>query len=104
MNTKVIAIAGGSGSGKSYLARSLGNFYPKEDILIIEQDSYYKDISHMDYESRCNQNFDHPNAIDSILIEDHLKKFLSGKCVSIPNYNFIEHLREKVDQKLNHVL
>ena len=100
MNTKVIAIAGGSGSGKSYLARSLGNFYPKEDILIIEQDSYYKDISHMDYENRCNQNFDHPNAIDSILIKDHLKKFLSGKSVSIPNYNFIEHLREKVDQKI----
>ena len=65
MNTKVIAIAGGSGSGKSYLARSLGNFYPKKNILIIEQDSYYKDISHMDYESRCNQNFDHPNAIEN---------------------------------------
>ena len=50
--------------------------------------------------STTPKNFDHPNAIDSILIEDHLKKFLSGKCVSIPNYNFIEHLREKVDQKI----
>ena len=100
MNTKVIAIAGGSGSGKSYLAKSLGNFYPKGDMVIIEQDSYYKDISYMEYENRCNQNFDHPKAIDSMLIEKHLKKILSGKSISIPKYNFIEHLREKVKQKI----
>ena len=50
----IIAVAGGTGSGKSYLARNLANTYPKKEILIIEQDSYYKDISNLNYQDRCN--------------------------------------------------
>ena len=95
MNTVIIAIAGGSGSGKSFLAKNLANSYPQKKILIIEQDSYYKDISNLDYKDRCKQNFDHPDAIDSNLIESHLKKLLSGKTVYSPKYNFLKHLREK---------
>ena len=100
MNTMIIAIAGGTGSGKSYLAKSLANTYPKKEILIIEQDSYYKDISNLDYKDRCKQNFDHPDAIDSALIEDHLKILLSGKPIYCPKYNFSKHLREKEEKKI----
>ena len=96
----IIAVAGGTGSGKSYLARNLSNTYTKEELLIIEQDSYYKDISNLDYEDRCKQNFDHPDAIDSILIENHLKKILSGKTIYSPRYNFFKHLREKEKKKI----
>ena len=99
MNSIIIAIAGGTGSGKSYLTRNLANTYPKKQILIIEQDSYYKDISNLDYEDRCKQNFDHPNAIDSILIENHLKQLLSGKTIYSPKYNFFKHLRQKEGEK-----
>ena len=99
MNSIIIAIAGGTGSGKSYLTRNLANTYPKKQILIIEQDSYYKDISNLDYEDRCKQNFDHPDAIDSILIENHLKQLLSGKTIYSPKYNFFKHLREKKGEK-----
>jgi len=99
MNSIIIAIAGGTGSGKSYLTRNLANTYPKKQILIIEQDSYYKDISNLDYEDRCKQNFDHPDAIDSILIENHLKQLLSGKTIYSPKYNFFKHLREKEGKK-----
>ena len=99
MNSIIIAIAGGTGSGKSYLTRNLANTYPKKQILIIEQDSYYKDISDLDYEDRCKQNFDHPDAIDSILIENHLKQLLSGKTIYSPKYNFFKHLREKEGEK-----
>ena len=99
MNSIIIAIAGGTGSGKSYLTRNLANTYPKKEILIIEQDSYYKDISNLDYEDRCKQNFDHPDAIDSILIENHLKQLLSGKTIYSPKYNFFKHLREKEGEK-----
>ena len=98
MNSMIIAVAGGTGSGKSYLAKNLANTYPKKEILIIEQDSYYKDISNLDYEDRCKQNFDHPDAIDSILIENHLKKLLSGKDIYSPRYNFFEHLRERKEK------
>mgnify|MGYP000529100095 FL=1 len=100
MNSTIIAVAGGTGSGKSYLAKNLANTYPKKEILIIEQDSYYKDISNLDYEDRCKQNFDHPDAIDSILIENHLKKLLSGKTIYIPRYNFFKHLREREEKKI----
>ena len=100
MNSMIIAVAGGTGSGKSYLARNLANTYPRKEILIIEQDSYYKDISHLKYEDRCKKNFDHPDAIDSILIENHLKKLLSGKTICSPRYNFFKHLREKKGKKI----
>ena len=100
MNSMIIAVAGGTGSGKSYLAKNLANTYPKKEILIIKQDSYYKDISNLNYEDRCKQNFDHPDAIDSILIENHLKRLLSGKTICSPRYNFSNHLREKEDKKI----
>ena len=100
MSSMIIAVAGGTGSGKSYLAKNLANAYPKKKILIIEQDSYSKDISNLDYEDRCKQNFDHPDAIDSILIETHLKKLLSGKTIYSPRYNFFKHLREKEGKKI----
>ena len=100
MNTIIIAVAGGTGSGKSFLARNLANTYSKKEILIIEQDSYYKDISNLDYKDRCKQNFDHPDAIDSILIENHLKKLLSGKTIYSPRYNFFKHLRERKEKKI----
>ena len=100
MNSMIIAVAGGTGSGKSYLAKNLANTYPKKEILIIEQDSYYKDISNLDYEDRCKQNFDHPDAIDSILIENHLEKLLSGKTIYSPRYNFFKHLREREEKKI----
>ena len=100
MKSMIIAVAGGTGSGKSYLVRNLAKTYPKKELLIIEQDSYYKDISNLDYEDRCKQNFDHPDAIDSILIEEHLKKLLSGKTIYSPRYNFFKHLREKKEKKI----
>ena len=100
MNTMIIAIAGGSGSGKSYLAKNLANTYPKKEILIIAQDAYYKDISNLDYKDRCKQNFDHPDAIDSTLIENHLKKLLSGETIYSPKYNFFKHIREKEEKKI----
>ena len=101
MNTIIIAIAGGTGSGKSYMAKSLASTYPKKEILIIEQDSYYKDISNLDYKDRCKQNFDHPDSIDSALIENHLKILLSGKPIYSPRYNFYKHLREKEGEKIS---
>ena len=100
MNTQIIAIAGGTGSGKSFLSNSLLNMYPKEEMLIIRQDSYYKALPNLNYKDRSNQNFDHPDAIDSILIENHLKKLLSGDTIYCPIYDFTKHLRKKSAQKV----
>ena len=101
MNSIIIAIAGGTGSGKSYLTRNLANTYPKKQILIIEQDSYYKDISNLDYEDRCKQNFDHPDAIDIELFNQQLISLVKGQTIEIPIYDFSTHSRSK-DTKTIH--
>ena len=95
MNSVIIAIAGGTGSGKTYLTKHIAKKYSKKLLLIIDQDSYYNDISNMDFEIRCKQNFDHPNAIDIKLLNSHLEKLLNGKKVKIPCYDFKKHLRIK---------
>ena len=99
MNPVIIAVSGGTGSGKSYLTKRLVDTYPKNKILRIEQDSYYKDISKMDYETRCKENFDHPDAIDIDLIEYQLKKLICGDTIYIPNYDFVRHLRKNIKTK-----
>ena len=95
MNPTIIAISGGSGSGKSYLAKKFASQYTKEKILIISQDSYYKDFSFKLLAERKNQNYDHPHAIDVDLFQEHLHALTNGKIVELPLYNFKTHLREK---------
>ena len=95
MSPTIIAISGGSGSGKSYLAKKFASQYTKEKILIISQDSYYKDFSLKLLEERKNQNYDHPRAIDVELFQEHLYALTIGKIVELPLYNFKTHLREK---------
>ena len=99
MSPVIIAVAGGTGSGKSYLTKRLVNTYPKNKILRIEQDSYYKDISKMDFNTRCKENFDHPDALDIDLIEYQLKKLICGDTIYVPNYDFVRHLRKNIKTK-----
>ena len=100
MSPIIIAISGGSGSGKTYLAKKFAEKYPKKKILIINQDSYYKDISHMLFSDRQNQNFDHPNAIDVELLQKNLHELKTCKEAKLPSYNFKEHLRGKKTKKV----
>ena len=93
MNITVLGIAGGTGSGKTYAAKSLLNEYPQDRILPISMDSYYKDLSHINYTRRVEQNFDHPDSIDINLLEKHLEQASKGKKISIPIYDFSNHVR-----------
>ena len=94
MKSFLIGIAGGSGAGKTFLANKILNKYKKE-TLIIEQDSYYKDLSNLKFEKRKTKNFDHPNAIDSILLEKHINRLINGQSINKPIYNFSNHTRKK---------
>tara|TARA_B100001250_G_scaffold411605_1_gene440674 strand:+ start:727 stop:1329 length:603 start_codon:yes stop_codon:yes gene_type:complete len=94
MKSFLIGIAGGSGAGKTFIANKILNKYKKE-TLIIEQDSYYKDLSDLELEKRKIKNFDHPNAIDSKLLHKHIKKLISGQSINKPIYNFSNHTRRK---------
>jgi uridine kinase len=93
MNTIIIGIAGGTGSGKTSLAKGILSEYGEGEVAVIEQDSYYNDLSHVLYEERVIQNYDHPDSIDIELFESHLQGLLNGEPVNIPTYDFSTHVR-----------
>ena len=91
----IIGIAGGTGSGKTSIAKAIASSFNSKEIKIIQQDSYYKDLSKISLEERSINNFDHPNAIDFILMKKHLTKLSNGKQIAMPEYDFSTHTRKK---------
>jgi uridine kinase len=89
----IIGIGGGTGSGKTTVVNQIISEFPKEDVQVISQDSYYNDTSHLTYKNRCKINFDHPKSIDFKLLEAHLKDLKQGKSVKQPIYSFKTHNR-----------
>lgn len=89
----VIGIAGGSGSGKTLVAKSLLKDLGSEKVFIMEQDDYYKDLSHLALEKRAETNFDHPDSIDEDLLVTHLKALILGHPIETPLYDFKTHSR-----------
>ncbi|MBN1153349.1 uridine kinase [candidate division KSB1 bacterium] len=91
----LIGIAGGSGSGKTLVAQKLVQYLGDHRVLLIQQDSYYKDLSHISLEEREQRNFDHPDSIDEDLLVEHLTMLLRGEAVEQPIYDFALHTRSK---------
>lgn len=91
--TQLIGVAGGSGSGKTTLAEMLQDYYGADRASILFQDSYYIDRSH-EFKGDGSLNFDHPDAIDWSLLEQHLLRLRAGKPIAVPVYDFIHHQRK----------
>jgi uridine kinase len=91
----LIGIAGGSASGKTMVAERVTTELGTRKIVIIKQDSYYRDISHLPLAQRRQQNFDHPDAFDRELLHRHLRVLLEGGSIEMPVYDFRRHLRLK---------
>lgn len=90
----IIGIAGGSASGKSLISKRLSEaFEHKKSMVIIKQDDYYKDQSHMTMEERVKTNYDHPFAFDNDLLVEQLDELLAGNEVAKPVYDFVNHTR-----------
>ncbi|WP_347862692.1 uridine kinase [Salimicrobium sp. PL1-032A] len=89
----VIGVAGGSGSGKTSVTKSIIQQFTEQSILMIEQDYYYKDQSHLPFEERLNTNYDHPLAFDNDLLIEHLKQLLNREPVEKPVYDYKMHTR-----------
>ncbi len=108
MNTKsiLIGIAGGTGSGKTSISNELLKEYGKGEVAVIQQDSYYKDLSHIKLEKRQLQNFDHPDAIDIKLFHEQITDLLNDKTIDVPIYDFTTHVRsiEKITVSPHHVI
>lgn len=89
----VIAIAGGTGSGKTTFAKKIVDQLPNH-VALLTHDAYYKDNRHLTYEDRCRLNYDHPDAFDTDLFIQHVRALKAGEHVERPVYNFSTHLRE----------
>jgi uridine kinase len=95
MKRLIIGIAGGTGSGKTTVARSIIKELNEKDALIIGQDSYYLDRSDLTFEQREKINYDHPDAFDNKLLENHIHQLSQGLPVNRPVYCYKTHARLK---------
>jgi len=91
----LIGISGASGSGKTVIANSIIECLGSDNAVIIQEDSYYKDLSDVPHEQRGSRNFDHPDAFDHDLLTEHLRRLLNGKAVEHPVYDYKLHIRSK---------
>ncbi|WP_068983695.1 MULTISPECIES: uridine kinase [Lysinibacillus] len=89
----VIGIAGGSCSGKTSVTRAIYDVFRDHSVVVIEQDFYYKDQSHLTFEERLGTNYDHPLAFDNDLLIKHIKKLLVRQPIDKPVYDYVQHTR-----------
>ncbi len=89
----LIGIAGGSGSGKTLVARNIVRDLGSGRVVIIDQDSYYRDLENIPFHVREARNFDHPEAFDSDLLKLHIRELLAGHPVEQPIYDYSQHRR-----------
>ncbi len=89
----LIGICGGTGSGKSTVARAVYEALPEKNITMLEQDSYYRDQTHLKMADRVKTNYDHPLAFDTDLLIEHLDQLVSGQIIQKPKYDFAQHTR-----------
>lgn len=91
----VIGVAGGTGSGKTTVTRSIFQQFTDKTILMMEQDFYYKDQSHLPFEERLKTNYDHPLAFDNDLLIEHIQKLLNHESIEKPVYDYKLHTRSE---------
>jgi len=89
----IIGISGPSASGKSLLANTIVNELGSDQVVVISEDSYYKDNSHLAFAEREKINYDHPDSFDHALLCDHLRRLQQGESVEIPIYSHSKHIR-----------
>ncbi|MBT2754634.1 uridine kinase [Mesobacillus foraminis] len=89
----VIGVAGGSGSGKTSVTKAIYESFKGHSIMMLQQDYYYKDQSHLPFEERLKTNYDHPLAFDNDLLIDHLNKLLRHEPIEKPVYDYTIHTR-----------
>ena len=90
----IIGIAGGTGSGKTTVVRKIVDSLPKGEVVVLPQDSYYKDSSRVPVEERQNINFDHPNAFDWELLTSQIAQLKQGRAIEQPTYSYLTCTRQ----------
>ena len=97
----IIGVAGGTGSGKTTVAHRILDRVGTENIAYVPHDAYYKSLAHLSPEERDTYNFDHPDALETSLMVEHLKKLRNSQPVDIPVYDFKTHTRTGEKLRVN---
>ena len=97
----VLGVAGGSGSGKSTVVKEVCRILGNGLTSVLHHDSYYRDLAHLPFEARVEVNFDHPDALETALMVEHLRALLRGAPAEIPTYDFSTHTRARETEILH---
>ena len=89
----IFGVAGGTGSGKTTVARRILEQVGAENVAFVPHDAYYRDLSHLSLQARKSINFDHPDTLETSLMVQHLQELREGHAVNIPVYDFTTHAR-----------
>ena len=90
----IIGIAGGTGSGKTTVVRKIFDSLPKDEVVLLPQDSYYKDSSNVPVEKRQFINFDHPDSFEWDLLSKHIQLLKKGESIEQPTYSYLTCTRQ----------
>lgn len=93
MNSFVIGVAGGSGSGKTTVVRKIVDSLGPDQVTLLQHDRYYRDRNDLRLEERAALNYDHPNSLETDLLVRHVRDLKRGKPVDVPQYDFTRHAR-----------
>lgn len=100
MSAMILGVAGGTGSGKTTVAREILEAVRPDRIAFLAQDNYYRDVDWESPEQLLAYNFDHPDALDTPLLVEHLRALKSGLPVELPVYDFVSHRRTAVSRRI----
>src|SRR5919202_5340552 len=89
----IIGICGGTGSGKTTVANRILESVSRDEVIFLQQDSYYRNLDQLPLDYRRIANFDHPDAIDNDLLVEHVRALKRGEAVELPLYDFKTHSR-----------
>jgi uridine kinase len=95
MKPFVIGVAGGSGSGKTTVVSHIINTVGDSNLVLLQHDSYYRDLKHIPFEERVKQNYDHPSSLETELLVRHIHALLKGYSIDVPIYDFKNHVRHE---------
>lgn len=101
MQSLIIGVAGGTGSGKTTVANAIIDRVGRERIALVEHDSYYRDQSDKPLEVRARVNYDHPDSLETDLMIEHLKQLRRGLPVQVPVYDFASHTRKQETKRMD---
>lgn len=89
----IIGIGGGTGSGKTTITSRIIQALSETNVIVLQQDNYYKDFPALSFEERTKQNFDHPDSIDTPLMIEHVRRLRAGESIDRPSYDFAKYRR-----------